>query len=260
MAGGLLIVKELLPVEGVILLIGHVFFVPLPQGDHGVEGIHLGVLLVLRGLVLLFLLLRLLLGAGLGDLHADGVADIIGVLPNQLPQLVLLQEPAVFLILGVSLQLHDDVGTGGLPLGRLHGVSVGTAGLPHPGLLGAVPPGNHCHRVGHHKSGVEAHAELADDVNRLLLVHLLFKIQRAGFADGAQILLHLLFAHAYAVVGDGEDPMLGVPLNGDSKIVPVEAHLFIGEGLVSQLVHGVRGVGDDLPEENLLVGVNGVDH
>ena len=57
-----------------------------------------------------------------------------------------------------------------------------------------------------------------------------------------------------------EDPMLGVPLNGDSKIVPVEAHLFIGEGLVSQLVHGVRGVGDDLPEENLLVGVNGVDH
>ena len=54
--------------------------------------------------------------------------------------------------------------------------------------------------------------------------------------------------------------MLGIPLNGDSKIVPVQAHLLIGEGLIGQLVHGIGGIGDDLPEENLLVGIDGVDH
>ena len=57
-----------------------------------------------------------------------------------------------------------------------------------------------------------------------------------------------------------EDPMLGVPLNGDSKIVPVEAHLFIGEGLVSQLVHGIAGVGDNFTEKNLPVGIDRIDH
>ena len=54
--------------------------------------------------------------------------------------------------------------------------------------------------------------------------------------------------------------MLGVPLNGDRKVVPIEAHIFIGEGLVGQLVHRVGSIGDDLPEENFLVGINGVDH
>ncbi|CAN3966665.1 hypothetical protein HEAFMP_HEAFMP_12550, partial [Dysosmobacter welbionis] len=31
-------------------------------------------------------------------------------------------------------------------------------------------------------------------------------------------------------------------------------------GLVAQLVTGVAGIGDDLPEKDLLVGVDGVDH
>ena len=34
----------------------------------------------------------------------------------------------------------------------------------------------------------------------------------------------------------------------------------IGQGSVGQLVDGVAGVGDDLPQEDLLVGVDGIDH
>ena len=33
----------------------------------------------------------------------------------------------------------------------------------------------------------------------------------------------------------------------------------IGDGLVTDLVQGIRGVGDQLSQENLLVGVEGID-
>ena len=46
----------------------------------------------------------------------------------------------------------------------------------------------------------------------------------------------------------------------DCKILPGETHAVIGEALVAELVAGVAGVGDDLPQENFLMGVDGVDH
>ncbi len=63
--------------------------------------------------------------------------------------------------------------------------------------------------VGHHEGGVEAHAELADDVGGvlpavLLLGQLLLELEGAAAGDGAQVLLQLLLRHADAVVGDGQ--------------------------------------------------------
>ena len=63
--------------------------------------------------------------------------------------------------------------------------------------------------VGHHKGGVEAHAELADDVGGvlpavLLLGQLLLELEGAAAGDGAQVLLQLLLRHADAIVGDGQ--------------------------------------------------------
>ena len=159
--------------------------------------------------------------------------------------------------------MHDDVAAGGVLLTGGDGVPVGPVGLPHEGLVAAVGLGDDGDRVGHHEGGVEAHAELADDVDVLplvLLVHLLLELEGAAVGDGAQVVLQLLLGHAHAVVGDGEGALLLVGDDGDFQLTAVHRHLVVGEGLIGQLVLRVAGVGDKLPEENLLVGVDGVDH
>ena len=252
----LLVVKELLPVEAVVLLLRHVLLILLPQGDHGVQGLILPDRLILD-LAALFLGLYRLTGL---HIHHNGVADVVRVLVDQLTQAVLAQILAVLVLLRVRLEGHNDVRTGGLPLAGCDGIAVRALRLPHPGLLGAKLSGDDPHLLGHHKGGVEAHAELADDIDILLLLHGLLEVEGAAVSDGAQILLHLLPAHADTVVRDGEGPGVLIRVQTDLEIAPVQAHGIVRQGLIGQLVDGVGGVGDQLPEEDLPVGVNRIDH
>ena len=113
---------------------------------------------------------------------------------------------------------------------------------------------------GHHKGGVEPHAKLADDVGGVVLAHLLLELQRAAAGDGAQVVLQLLLGHADAVIGDGEGAVLFVRCHSDGKVRRLYINAAIAEGQIGQLVNGVAGVGNDLPQENLFVGINGIDH
>ena len=247
---------ELVPVELVVLLRLYIGLAALPDGDHGVEGLLLGV-----GLVLGLVVGAALLPAGLGDLHPDGEADIVGILAHQLLQFPGLQELAVLLIIGVGLDVHDDVGAHAVPLALGDGVAVGAGGLPHVGGVGAVLAGHHGDVVRHHERGVEAHAELADDVGVLgVVAHFLLEAVGAGGGDDAQVVLQVLLVHADAVVGHREKTVILVNLQLDAEILAGHAHRLVRQGLVAQLVTGVAGVGDDLPQENFLVGVDGIDH
>ena len=252
---GLIVVEELLPVEGFILLLGHILLCPLPDGHHGVQGFHLGV-----GLILGLVLVAALLHPGLLHLHADGVADIVGILPHQRADLVLLQIVGILVLLGVGLQGHDHISAGGGTGGLLDGVAVRAVRGPLPRGVLAVLAGNHGDGGGHHKGGVESHAELTDDVNVLLLLHSLLEAQRAGLGDGAQILLQLSPGHTDAVVGNRQSAVFLIPGDGDGKVITGKTHLVIGESRVGQLVDGIGGVGENLPEEDLPVGVDGIDH
>lgn len=62
------------------------------------------------------------------------------------------------------------------------------------------------------------------------------------------------------VVADGQQPLLLVYCQRDGELVAADAHLIVGETEIAQLIDGVRGVGDDLPQEDLLVGIDRVDH
>ena len=253
---GVGVVVELVPIELVVLLRLHAGLAPLPDGHHGVQR-----LLFLIRLVLRLVVGATLLPAGLGDLHSDGEADVVGILPHQLLEPPGLQELTVLLIIGVRLDVHDDVRAHGIPLAFGDGVAVGAGGLPHPGGVGAVLPRHHGDVVRHHKGGVEAHAELADHVGVLGVVpHLLLEFVGAGGGDDAQVVLQVLLVHADAVVGDGQSPVFLVHLDLDLEVLAAHAHGVIRQGLVAQLVTGVAGIGDDLPEKDLLVGVDGVDH
>ena len=123
--------------------------------------------------------------------------------------------------------------------------------------------GEHAHLVRHHEGAVKAHAELADDVDVGLLLrvaHVVFELEGTAAGDDAQVVLHLLFGHADAVVGHGDGARGGVGLDADAEIAAAHAHALVREGEVAQLVDGVRCVGDDLPQEDLLVRIDGIDH
>ena len=262
-AQGLIVVEELVPVEGLVLFFRDVLLVPLPDGHHRVQGLHLGVGLVLGRFIFLtlgVLVLRLLHGTGLGDLHPDGVADIVGILADQAADLVFFQILGILFVLGIGLQCHNHIGAGGVLFRFLNGIAVRAVGDPLPCLVLAVLPGNDGDGGSYHKGGIEAHAELADDVDVLVLLHGLLEAQRAGLGDGTEILDHFLFGHADAVIGNGQGAVFGVTGDGDGEFVPVDAHLVVGQRRIGQLIDGVGGVGDDLPKENLLVGINGVNH
>ena len=64
------------------------------------------------------------------------------------------------------------------------------------------------------------------------------------------------FLEGFHDIDNLHEGALGIPGNGDGKIVPVQANLVIGQGGVGQLVNGVRGIGDNFPQENLLMGGN----
>ena len=78
--------------------------------------------------------------------------------------------------------------------------------------------------------------------------------------DGAQVLLELLGRHADAVVGDGERAGVLVRRDGDGKVCLVNLGGGVRQALEVELVDGIGRVGDQLAQEDLPVGVDGVDH
>ena len=73
--------------------------------------------------------------------------------------------------------------------------------------------------VGHQERGVEAHAELADDVHvRGAGLHLLLEVQGAAVRDDPQVGVHVLLGHPDSVVRDRD--RAGVLVVGDVNRVP----------------------------------------
>ncbi|MPM43894.1 hypothetical protein SDC9_90571 [bioreactor metagenome] len=157
--------------------------------------------------------------------------------------------------------MHDDVGADALLFTLRDGVAVRAGGLPHIGRVGAILLRHHRDVVGDHKRGVESDAELTDDVGVLrVLPNLLLKLEGPGGGDDAQVVFKVLLVHADAVVGDGEEAGILVRLDLNFEILAAQAHGLVGQSLVAQLVACVAGVGDDLPEKDLVMGVDGVHH
>ena len=168
----------------------------------------------------------------------------------------------VLLLLGVGLDVHDDIGAHRILLAGLNGVAVHAGGLPAVRLIAAVLFRHHGDLIRHHKGRVEAHTELSDDigVRSLLVLQIPLEAEAAAVGDDAQIVLQIVLVHADAVVADGEGTVVLVDGQRDLEIVTTHPHLVIGQAEIAQLVDGIRGVGDDLPQEYFLVGIDGVDH
>ncbi len=261
-------VVEVALIELGVFLVLHLAGFAGPDGHHGVQLSALGHLLVFRHIVLAGVL-----GLGLGHrvrhVHHDGVAHIVAVAAHQVLERAAAGEAGVVdavLRVGGGHVLAQVQGDGGAALGllcRRNGVALHAVALPLEGLLRAIRTRDDGHLVGHHEAGVEAHAELADDVHlgRVLasrLGLLLLEFQAAGMGDGAQILLQRGLVHANAVVGNGDGAGLLVAGQFNAQLVAVDVG--VGQAGHIQLVERVAGVGNQLAQENLAVGVNGIDH
>ena len=254
---GLVHRHEFFLIELVVLLLCDVLLRALPDRHHGVQGLALGVVLIL-GLVAV---LGFFLDAALGHIHHDRIADIIGIALHQAGNAVLLQEFVVALVLGVVLEGEGDLGAETVLLTFLNFVAVGAGGIPSVGGVGAVFFGDDSDFLRHHKRRIEAYAELTDDVDIvLLLLHLLLEFVGAGGGDGAEVVFQIVLVHADAVVGDGQRARVLVGFDLDLKIRARHAELVVGQRDKAELVDRVAGVGDDLTQENLLVRVDGIDH
>ena len=184
-------------------------------------------------------------------------------------------EGAEGLFVGVVLQVHDDVGAVLGALGRLDVVAVDTVGFPGPGLIRPDGTRDDAHLATYHEGGIEAHAELADDVHvgkvaePLGLAGLAFggsfrlgglELEGVGMGDSAKIAIELVFGHADAVVGHGDRAGFGIVAHGNGQVIAAHGHGRISEAAEVELIHGIRGVGDKLAQEDLAIGVDGVDH
>ena len=135
---------------------------------------------------------------------------------------------------------------------------------PAPGLACSSAAGVDDDLVGDHERRVKADAELADQrrsfLARVIGGKLVEERLGAGAGDGAEPLGQVLAGHADAVVGEGQRLGVGIDRDLDRERSAVLDQFRLGDRLVAQFLAGVGGVGDELADENLAVGIDRMDH
>ena len=172
-----------------------------------------------------------------------------------------LAQPVGLQILLIALaQIERDEGAAPGLLALLDGEVAAPVRNPQPGGFLAGLAGQHLDLLGHHEGGIEADAELADQVRVLLGIaaQLAQEGRCAGARDGPQIGDQLVAVHADAIVGNGQRARLRVGGERDRERAILAQHPGIGKCEIAQLVTGVRRVGDQLAQEDFLLAVERV--
>ena len=89
----------------------------------------------------------------------------------------------------------------------------------------------------------------------LFRLALLQELLGTGTGDGAQVVDHFLFRHAYAGIGNGDDMIFLVRGDADLQRQLGIAHLAAGGLKKAHLLKGVGSVGKKLTKEDLVIGV-----
>ena len=168
----------------------------------------------------------------------------------------------------LAVAAHEDLDLRAplLLVGRRQGVLAVAGRFPHHplGVRVGAARGDH-HPVGDHEHRVEAHAELPDQPHLLLLVlvlalgQLLQKVDRARVGDGADVLVHLVPGHADPTIADGQRLVALADLDVDLQFGLRIGDILVGQRAAVDLVEGVRGIGYQLAQKDLRMGVQRVD-
>src|SRR5205814_10617160 len=83
---------------------------------------------------------------------------------------------------------------------------------------------------------------------------------RTRAREGAEVAYGLLPRHAAAVGGDGERAGAWVGIDADGELAIFRMQRAVCDRCEAQPIAGVGGIGEELPQEDLPVAVEGVDH
>merc|ERR1719324_1851569 len=147
---------------------------------------------------------------------------------------------------GGSLILGDDEGSTGL-------------GGPGVGLVVVVLTGD-LDLVGNEVGGVESDTELSNHGDVGSGGEGLHEGLGSGLRDGSEVVDEVLLGHSDSGVLNGKGVVGLVRDEADLHGLLRVKGSIVGEGLVPDLVKGIRGVGDELTKEDFLVTVKGVDN
>ena len=141
--------------------------------------------------------------------------------------------------------------------GRLDAELAVAGRTPRPGFVVTSAAAGDGDAVGDDEGGIKAHAELTDQLGVDLVASgdAVEEPPRAGMRDGAQVLHQLVVRHADAVVADRERARVGVDRQIDGQFAVVGQQGGIVDGFEAQLLAGVGGVGHQLAQEDVLVGI-----
>jgi len=115
--------------------------------------------------------------------------------------------------------------------------------------------------VGHHEGGIEPDAELSDQAGAVLgLGKVRHKRLGAGARDGAEIVDQLLTIHPDAAIGHNKRVVLLVRHDRNFRRLAVRDQFRPGDGLIAQLVAGIRRVGYQLAQENVGLRIDRMHH
>merc|ERR1712238_405164 len=255
-----LVLVQLLPLVGYLLhllrllLFGLLLFLLIDLFDLGLVAILLFILLLL----LLVLRVGHLLLLGLLNVQLNWETDELGVLLHQILHAAPLQKlRLVFLQIANDLRATLHLTVHHLCI-LLNCERATRARFPNI-LLIVVVLAYHPDFVGHKVRRVEAHAELTNHADVATRSHRLHEGLCATLRNGTKIVDQLILRHANTRILDGDGRVRFVWHDLDEEIRLRLNLVWVRDGLVPDLVQGIRSIGNQLSQEDLLVGVKGVD-
>ena len=183
----------------------------------------------------------------LAEDHGDG--HELAVFAQQLADAALGGE-----LFGVVIEEEGDLGAAVFLRARAHLILRGAVAGPVDGL-GAFLPAESVDGdfLADHESGIESEAEVADDGAELVLVLLKeFAGRREG--DLVDVTVHLFLGHTDAAVDDFQGFLFLVQLDADLELAELALEIAAG-GERLHLLGGVHCVGDELAQEDFVVGI-----
>lgn len=156
-------------------------------------------------------------------------------------------------------ELHRGTSAKSRALGVL-GDGEGSAGGRLPDvLLVVVVLGGDLHSLGNEVRGVETNTELTNHADVGTRRQGLHERLGSGLGDCSKVVDEVGLGHTDTSIPDSEGALLLVRGDSDVQVLLGVELGRVGEGGISDLVKGIRRVGDELSQEDLLVGVEGVD-
>ena len=227
----------------------------LPERDHGIQR---GQFLI--GFPFGFLSASTFLSARTCHLHLDRITNIIGILTNQILQIVCIQELVIVFVLCVLLNVQRNYCAAFFFFCRGNRKAINAIRLPKVSRLCTIGTRKHLNLFGNHKCRIKTDTKLTNNINIGLLSVLFLKSKGSGMRDRTKIVLHLFSSHTAAVVGDRQRACLLINIDTNRQIITQDAGFAGLSCMIIQLISRIRCVGDQLAEKNFLMCIDRVDH